>query len=69
MCPEEADLRELQVQELQKQLDEWQAELDLLEATPTTRIEFRERIALLRSKLQAGVDLLSGGRQGRPGML
>jgi prefoldin subunit 5 len=69
MCPEELNLRALQVQELQAQLDEWQAELDLLEARPETRIEFRERIEALRRKLQAGSDILSGGRLELPEVL
>lgn len=60
MCPEEMRSRELQVQALQAQLDEWQAELDLLEGRPETRIEFKERIEALRAMLRDGSALLDG---------
>ncbi|HYE36321.1 hypothetical protein [Methylocaldum sp.] len=53
------------LQELQAQLEVWQAELDQLEAWPITRLEQKERIEALRAKLQAGMEQLSEWRDGR----
>lgn len=54
------------VRELQLQLEEWQAELDRLEAWPETRIDARERIEALRAKLFAGAETLRAWREGGP---
>jgi CHASE3 domain sensor protein len=55
------------LRELQTQMEEWQAELDRLEAWPVTRIEQKERIEILREKLQAGAEQLNAWRgDGRP---
>ncbi|BBA35365.1 uncharacterized protein sS8_3427 [Methylocaldum marinum] len=57
----------VQLQELRMQMEEWQAELDRLEAWPATRLEHKERIEALREKLRAGVEQLSEWRgNGRP---
>jgi hypothetical protein len=53
--------------ELQTQMQEWQAELDRLEAWPVTRIEQKERIEALREKLHAGAEQVNAWRgDGRP---
>jgi hypothetical protein len=52
--------------ELQAQMDDWQAELDLLEAWPETRIEHKERIEALREKLRAAAEILNAWRSGGP---
>jgi Tfp pilus assembly protein PilN len=54
----------VRMQELQAQMDEWQAEIDLLEAWPETRIEHKERIEALREKLRAAAEMLSAWRNG-----
>jgi len=51
-------------QELQAQLEEWQAELDRLEAWPAIRLEQKERIESLREKLRAGAEQLRTWRGG-----
>ncbi|WP_026611315.1 hypothetical protein [Methylocaldum szegediense] len=50
--------------ELQTQMQEWQAELDRLEAWPATRIEQKERIEALREKLHAAAEQLSAWLDG-----
>ncbi|WP_086134842.1 hypothetical protein [Methylocaldum sp.] len=60
MNTEQARLRELQMQ-----MEEWQAELDRLEAWPATRLEQKERIEALREKLRIGAEQLSEWRGGR----
>jgi hypothetical protein len=50
------------LQELQLQMEEWQTELDQLEAWPATRLEQKERIEALRAKLRAGAEQLSEWR-------
>jgi hypothetical protein len=52
------------MRELQAQMDEWQAELDLLESWPETRMEHKERIEALREKLHLGAEKLSEWRSG-----
>ncbi|MBP1149353.1 hypothetical protein [Methylocaldum sp. RMAD-M] len=59
MNTEQARLRELQMQ-----MEEWQAELDRLEAWPATRLEQKERIEALRQKLRIGAEQLSEWRDG-----
>ncbi|MDV3240451.1 MAG: hypothetical protein LOY00_01480 [Methylocaldum sp.] len=59
MNTEQARLRELQMQ-----MEEWQAELDRLEAWPATRLEQKERIEALREKLRIGAEQLSEWRDG-----
>jgi hypothetical protein len=49
--------------ELRERMDDWQAELDILEAWPDSRVGNRERIETLREKLRAARDML-GGWQG-----
>ena len=48
----------MNVQELEAQLEEWQAELDRLENWPETRLEYKERIEALREKLHWGAERL-----------
>lgn len=50
--------------ELQMQMQDWQAELDRLEAWPATRLEQKERIEALREKLHAGADQLNAWLDG-----
>lgn len=52
--------------ELEAQLEEWQAELDRLEAWPETRLEQKERIEALREKLHLGAEKLREWRDGGP---
>lgn len=65
MSTEESRMRDLRAR-----MDEWQAELDLLESWPETRIEQKERIEALREKLHLGAETLSesigGGRLETP---
>jgi hypothetical protein len=59
MNTEQARLRELQMQ-----MEEWQTELDRLEAWPATRLEQKEPIEALREKLRIGAEQLSEWRDG-----
>jgi DNA repair ATPase RecN len=56
----------MNVQELEAQLEEWQAELDRLENWPETRLEYKERIEALREKLHWGAERLREWRDGGP---
>jgi outer membrane protein TolC len=59
------NIDDVRLQELQAQMEEWQAELDLLETWPATRIEHKERIEALREKLRAGAETVSAWHAGR----
>ncbi len=55
--------KQARLREFQTQMEEWQAELDRLEAWPVTHIEQKERIETLR----AGAEQLNAWRcGGRP---